>query len=316
MQLQTHIPLETQKHNLIDYHSRILFIGSCFSENISKKCEYYKFKNSVNPFGILFQPLAIERLILNAINEKVFSENDVFYSNEQWHSFDAHSNLSAVSKMDVLDNLNTQIEFTIKQIRKASHCFISLGTAWVYRHVESDQIVANCHKVPNTNFIKELLTVNEVYESLQSIIALIRSVNNETSIIFTISPVRHLKDGFVENTQSKSHLISAVHQVIEPRNKVHYFPSYEIMMDELRDYRYYDQDMLHPSDTAIKYIWQKFVDTWVSSDSFPMMDQVEIIQKGLSHKPFKVDSEAHQQFLLHLKEKQQELQNQFPHIAF
>lgn len=316
MNLQTQIPLNKQQHSHIDYHSKVVLFGSCFSENIGEKLEYFKFQNFQNPFGILFHPLAIESLITRAINEKEYSGDALFFHNEQWHCFDTHSKLSNASKEEMLNGLNTSIQSANKQIKNASHVVITLGTAWVYRYIETDTIVANCHKISQKKFLKELLSVDEIAESLQSIIALIRSVNSTTSILFTVSPVRHTKNGFVENTLSKSHLIAAIHQVIEPRNKSFYFPSYEIMMDELRDYRFYADDMIHPSRLAVDYIWEKFKDVWVSDEAIQTMEEVDAIQKGTLHKPFNPNSESHQKFLKTLEDKRVQLLSQFPHIVF
>ncbi len=316
MILQTHIPLKKQQHSLIDYHSKLFLLGSCFSENIGNKLSYYKFQSSQNPFGILFHPIAIESLILNAINEKKYTEEDIFNFNERWHCFETHSNLSSVDKDEFLNTLNISIKDTFQQLQKASHIIITLGTAWVYRYISSDVVVANCHKVPQKQFLKEILTVNEVSESLASICSLIRSVNKEVSILFTVSPVRHLKDGFIENKRSKSHLLSAIHEVVDPRKNIYYFPSYEIMMDELRDYRFYKEDMIHPSQTAIDYIWNKFVDTWFPEQSLFTMKKVEEIQKGVAHRPFNPNSEAHQTFLKRLIQKKEILLKEFPFMRF
>lgn len=316
MKLQTTIPFKPQQHNQIDYNSKIVLIGSCFVENIGNKLDYFKFQNQQNPFGILFHPLAIENIITQAINEKEFVEEDIFFQNEQWHCFEAHSKLSASSKEALLLNLNNQITTTGEQLKQSTHIIITLGTAWVYRNLETDTVVANCHKVPHKQFVKELLSVDEISESIDAITSLIKSVNPEVSIIFTISPVRHLKDGFIENTQSKAHLISAIHQVVEPKNNLYYFPSYEIMMDELRDYRFYAEDMIHPNQTAIDYIWDKFLKIWISKDTHKVMEAVDVVQKGLMHKPFNANSEEHQEFLKHLKESQFKLNSQFSHITF
>lgn len=315
MKLQTQIPFQKQSYDLISYESKILLLGSCFVEHIGKKLEYFKFQNLQNPFGILFQPLAIETLISNSINEKEYTEQDIFFLNEQWHSYDAHSRLSHVSKDELLNTLNSGIASTHQHINDSTHIFITLGTAWVYRHVETDVIVANCHKVPQKQFVKELLSVEEVSQSLQSIVSLIKSVNPKAVIIFTVSPVRHLKDGFVENTQSKAHVIAAIHEIVDPRELVHYFPSYEIMMDELRDYRFYAEDMIHPNEIAVNYIWEKF-QIWIADEALKVMDEIDFIQKGLHHRPFIKNSEAHQQFLQNLKLKQKQLQAKFPSIRF
>ncbi|MFI1744218.1 GSCFA domain-containing protein [Thalassobellus sediminis] len=314
MNLQTKIPLEKQSNNQIDYHSNVLLLGSCFSDNIGKKLDYFKIKNTQNPFGVLFHTKAIETLIERAVNGGKHSENDLFFYNEQWHCFDAHSKLSNTSKDELLKVLNVILEATDKQIKTSSHIVITLGTSWVYRSVESNNIVANCHKVPQKQFKKELLSVEEVSDSLQSILNLIRSVNYDATVIFTVSPIRHTKDGFVENTQSKSHLLTAIHQVV--CNQSYYFPSYEIMMDELRDYRFYAEDMIHPNQTAIDYIWEKVKQVWISTEALKTMEEVDAIQKGLLHKPFNPTSEAHKKFLQKLETKKETLQTQFSHIVF
>ncbi|WP_396601987.1 GSCFA domain-containing protein [Algibacter sp. R77976] len=314
MNLQTKISLGKQSEDQIDYNSNVLLFGSCFSENIGKKLDYFKFKNSQNPFGILFHPKAIETLISNAVDSKHFSEEDVFFHNEQWACFDAHSKLSHTSKDTLINQLNEQIDLTNSKLKSASHIIITLGTAWVYREISTNNIVANCHKVPQKQFKRELLSVEEITASLKQILSLIRSVNYTASVIFTVSPIRHTKDGFVANTQSKAHLITAIHQVIS--NQSFYFPSFEIMMDELRDYRFYQEDMVHPSQLAINYIWDKFKMVWISDQSFKTMEEVEVVQKGLQHKPFNIKSEAHQKFLQNLEVKISRLQIQFPYIVF
>jgi len=315
MKLQTKIPLKRKTQDLIDYQSKILLLGSCFSENIGDKLSYFKFQSTQNPFGILFHPKAIENLITNTSNKKVYSSDDLIYQNEIWHSFDAHSSLSSASENELLNKLNVAISLTNKKIKEASHIVITLGTSWVYRYIETDTIVANCHKIPQKKFLKELLSVSEISESLARSISLIKSINSDAAVIFTISPVRHLKNGFIENTQSKSHLIAAIHTLVNKQD-VSYFPSYEIMMDELRDYRFYAEDMIHPNKTAINYIWRKFIDTWFSEETKSIMKEIDEIQKGLLHRPFHEDSKLHQQFLLKLEQKKSSLQERLPFINF
>lgn len=316
MNLQTQIPLKKEVYNPINYNSKILLLGSCFSENIGNKLEHYKFQTTQNPFGILFHPKAIENLITNAINEKKYSEKDLFFHNERWHSFDAHSSLSSSNKEELLNNLNQQIKFTNKQLHESTHLIITLGTSWIYRFIESDTIVANCHKVPQKKFLKELLSVNEIIGSLENCIALIKSINKKITITFTVSPVRHLKDGFIQNQQSKSHLLAAIHQVTESRNRIHYFPSYEIVMDELRDYRFYAEDMIHPNQIAINYIWERYSTTWISEEEAAIMKEISSIQNGLNHRPFNPSSQQHQQFLKNLELKIENLQQQYSFIQF
>jgi lysophospholipase L1-like esterase len=308
MNLQTKITLKKETRNPISYNSKIFLFGSCFSENIGSKIEYFKFENTINPFGILFHPIAIEMLITNIVNEKIYTEKDIFFHNERWHCYEAHSELSNPSKEDLLLKLNAAISTANTQLKEVSHVIITLGTSWAYRLIETDTVVANCHKVPQKKFLKELLLIDEITNSLEAIITLIKSVNNNIEIIFTVSPVRHLKDGFVENMRSKSHLLSAIHQVIAPRDHTHYFPSYEIMMDDLRDYRFYNSDMIHPNETAINYIWEAFKTVWIHEKSTDLMSEIDTIQKGLSHRPFNKNSKQHLLFLENLQLKISALQ--------
>ncbi|PHR71395.1 MAG: GSCFA domain-containing protein [Lutibacter sp.] len=308
MNFRTQISIKNKSNNLIDHRSKILLFGSCFTENIGDKLNYFKFQNTVNPFGILFHPKAIENLITSATNKKEYTEKDIFFQNERWHCFEAHSELSSSSKEELIKNLNFRISSTNKQLLESTHLIITLGTSWIYRFIESDTIVANCHKIPQKKFLKELLTVTEISSSLEAIISLIKSVNPKIEILFTVSPVRHLKDGFTENMLSKAHLISAIHNVIEPRNHTHYFPSYEIMMDDLREYRFYKNDMIHPNETAIAYIWQQFKNTWIDTNSIDLIAEIDSIQKGLEHRPFNENSVQHQQFIEGLQLKINKLQ--------
>lgn len=316
MQFRTKIPIP---HNTsqIDYNAKIVSLGSCFAVNMADKFDYFKFENSCNPFGILFHPLAIEKLIDFAVSGNQFTEEDVFFYNERWHCFDAHSDLSNANKDEIIANLNAIVTATKLQLQTASHIIITYGTSWVYRNIATDLIVANCHKVPQKQFIKEILSVETITKSMQNTLDLIQKTNPNVDFIFTVSPVRHLKDGFVENQVSKAHLISAIHKTINDKPKtINYFPSYEIMMDELRDYRFYAEDMIHPSSVAIDYIWQRFSETCISEESQSIMKEVETIQKGLAHRPFNSNSESHQQFLSKLRDKMVKLQKQFPQIQF
>jgi lysophospholipase L1-like esterase len=316
MKLQTKIQLHKQQHNQIDYNSNILLLGSCFSENIGAKFDYHKFQSKTNPLGILFHPLAIENLVTRSLNKNYYSLEDFYLSNEQWCCLDAHSKLNQTSKEELLEVLNTQIDRTSNQLKRASHVIITLGTSWVYRHIASAAIVANCHKLPQKQFLKELVSVEEIIKSLEAVISLINTINPKVTFIFTVSPVRHIKDGFIENTRSKSHLLTAIHHVVESKKQMHYFPSYEIMMDELRDYRFYNTDMLHPNTLAIDYIWEKFKSVWFSEDALKISQTVASIQAKKAHLPFNKSSEAHQLFLTKLQSEITDLGAKYPHISF
>jgi hypothetical protein len=316
MNFRTQIPI-LKSINPIDYNSKIVSLGSCFAVNMAEKLDYFKFQNTCNPFGILFHPLAIEKLIDFAVSKKQFSEKDVFFHNERWHSFDAHSDWSNSSKQELIANLNAIVNSTFQQITGATHIIITYGTSWVYRNIEGNTIVANCHKVPHKEFIKEILSVEIMENSMKSTIDLIRKVNPNCNIIFTVSPVRHIKDGFVENQQSKAHLITAIHNILNPKPSfLDYFPSYEIMMDELRDYRFYAEDMLHPSQVAIDYIWERFFQTQIASAIYPIMEEVCSIQKGLQHRPFNPSSGSYLKFEEKLAKKTAKLVSQYSFMKF
>lgn len=316
MQFRTPVPIPKSDH-LIDYNSKIVSLGSCFAVNMSEKLDYYKLQNVCNPFGILFHPLAIEKLVNFAVSGKRFTESDVFYHNERWHCFDAHSDLSNSNKETLLESLNEILISTSRQLREASHVIITYGTSWVYRNIQSDAIVANCHKVPQKQFRKELLSVGEIQESIANTLKFIHSVNPNCSVVFTVSPVRHIKDGFVENQWSKSNLIAALHQIINCQlSIINYFTSYEIMMDELRDYRFYAEDMLHPNQVAIDYIWERFKETNIAETAYETMDAVATIQKSLQHRPFNPDSESHQKFEANLQDKISKMVSQYSFMKF
>ncbi|PJJ09258.1 GSCFA family protein [Flavobacterium sp. 1] len=317
MQFTTPIPIPKNSYP-IDYNSKIVSLGSCFVENMGDKFQYFKFQNETNPFGIIFNPVSIERIIDRVVNDALFTEQDVFFHNERWHCFEVHSDLSHSSSEELLVNLNKILVETKKQLQKATHVIITYGTSWVYRNIKKDSIVANCHKVPQKQFDKELLSVSIIQENIENTINLIQSINPNCKFIFTVSPVRHLKDGFVENQRSKSHLITAIHNLLSENCNLQseYFPSYEIMMDELRDYRFYAEDMLHPNQTAIDYIWERFSESCIDENSFQTMKEVLEIQKGLNHRSFNPDSEQHLKFVSNLNQKINFIKKKFPHIQF
>lgn len=318
MNFTTKVPLLKSDYP-IDYNSKIMSLGSCFAVNMAEKFDYFKYQNTCNPFGILFHPLAIEKLIHFAVSQKQFTENDIFFYNEQWHCYDAHSDLSNANKDELIDNLNAVIASLLMQLSNSSCIIITYGTSWVYRNRASNSIVANCHKVPQKEFVKEILSVDTIANSIKNTIGSIQKINPNCKIILTVSPVRHLKDGVVENQVSKANLISAIYQQLQTDHCkliTEYFPSYEIMMDELRDYRFYAEDMIHPSPMAIDYIWERFAETHISQESISIMEEVTTIQKGLAHRSFNPNSASHKQFIENLNKKIHTLESKFPQIQF
>ena len=315
MKLTTPIKLSRQNPP-ISYSSKVLLLGSCFAQNMGTKLEYYKFQQCTNPFGILFHPVAIEKLITRAVNHTWFTSKDVFLQNEQWHCFLAHSKLSNTSEEDLISALNSALEKLRFSLLEASHVVFTFGTAWVYKHLEKDTIVANCHKVPQKEFVKQLLSPDDVSDVLLGIETKLRTINPTCSIINTVSPVRHIKDGLIANSRSKAHLIAGVQEIVSLEKLNYYFPSYEIMMDELRDYRYYKEDLIHPNQTAIAIIWNAFTGSWICPETAALQKKIAVIQNGLLHIPFNENSKAHIHFKKELEVQISQVQKALPWATF
>lgn len=314
MKLITEIPLEKQSPT-IDYRSKLLLLGSCFAGHMADKMDYYKFQSYLNPFGILFHPAALENLVQRSMMNRLYSKEELVNFNDVWHCMDAHSDLSHQSASTAIQRLNQGLEIMHKGIVEATHIIITLGTAWVYRYKKSSKIVANCHKIPQDQFYKELLSVQDIFARLKKTIAHIQTVNPKASLIFTVSPVRHLRDGFTENMRSKAHLISAVQDIVV-RENCHYFPAYELMIDEMRDYRFYGRDLVHPNELAIEYIWEKFSNSWIDAGCKETMGKVDRIRKGLKHRPFHPESQRYKDFQRDIASTIRELQQDYPFMEF
>ncbi len=315
MNFTTKIPI-SKSNSPIDYSSQIVALGSCFAENMGEKFDFYKFQNTTNPFGIIFNPVSIEKILERAIHLNYFTETDLFFHNELWHCYEVHSDLSHPNKEAMLSNLNRLLTEMNSKLATATHLFITYGTSWVYQLKASNAVVANCHKVAQDQFEKVILSVTQIENAIQNSIDLIQKLNPNCQVVFTVSPVRHIKDGFVENQRSKANLISAMHTSISQNPTSSYFPSYEIVMDELRDYRFYAQDLLHPNAVAIDYIWERFCQSNITDAAQQVMQEVESIQKGMAHRPFHPDSISHSKFLQKLKEKSAQLEAQYPYMKF
>ena len=307
MKLSTPVALQPLDQK-IDYHSRLLWLGSCFADNMGRQLANLGFTQTTNPFGILFQPLALKQLVNRALQDKVYTHADLVFHNQLWHCFELHSDCSNPDPEAMLADLNAKQQQLKNQLEQATHIGITFGTAWVYLHLESDRVVANCHKIPQTAFAKQLLSVAEIEATLQQLISAIHAVNPNVQLVFTVSPVRHSKDGLVENQRSKSHLLVALHQVLET-HKAYYFPAYELLLDELRDYRFYADDLLHPSPLAIRYIWEKWLSVTTTPETQALIAEVEAIQKSRQHRPFTPETEEHRAFLEKLENKVEELRN-------
>ncbi|WGK65442.1 GSCFA domain-containing protein [Croceiramulus getboli] len=316
MKLQTKIPLSPSELVSLDYDKHILMLGSCFAQNMGEYMDYHKLPVTINPLGITFNPVALERQVAIALSAAVLDQDRWVESQDHWVHLDAHSSRGGVTRELAEATLKKDLNRLNDSLRNASVLFITLGTAWVYVHQETQAVVANCHKLPARAFRKELLSINAIRDSLVTMIREIRLVNAEVQFVFTVSPVRHLKDGFTENLRSKSHLIAAVLDLVDQDESVSYFPAYELLQDELRDYRFYAEDMVHPNTLAIRYVWERLVSTYASAKAKHLMEEIAQIQKGLAHQPFNPDSQAHQQFKEQLNARIERLQKEYSQIQF
>jgi hypothetical protein len=272
----------------ITHQDKLLLLGSCFTENIGNYLNQNQFQTNSNPFGIIYNPISIFGNLDKIIQSKIYQENDLLLHNELYLSLDHHGQFSGTDKEEVLSTINSKITQSNTDFKSAKFIIITLGTAFVYTHLEQNKMVANCHKIPNNAFEKRLLSIQEIKLSFN----VIKDDLNDKIIIFTVSPVRHWRDGAIENQRSKSILIESIHQLIAENNNCFYFPAYELMMDELRDYRFYAEDMLHPNAIAIKYIWERFQDTYFSEQTKEINSGIEKINLLLQHRIKNANTEA------------------------
>lgn len=279
----------------IEHNQTIVTIGSCFADMIAERLQSYKFDVVANAFGTTFNPISIFQLLQVSIDQKY----NPFPTSlaEVWYDHQFHSEVSALSEATLHEISNERVARMHKALVRASTVVITLGTAWVYRHVKSDMLVNNCHKQSGHHFKKELVSVKQILDEFETLYLSLKKLNPALKIIFTVSPVRHIKDTLQLNSVSKSILVSAVHYICEQHTDCYYFPAYEIQVDDLRDYRYYAEDMLHPSKQAESYIWKKLAH-WIFTPSIlEAMEEWDQLQKLLHHKAYHPSSLAHQQFL-------------------
>ncbi|WP_020530830.1 GSCFA domain-containing protein [Flexithrix dorotheae] len=278
----------------INLHDPVLLLGSCFSDNIGHKLIDHKFQAKSNPFGIIFNPVSIFNLLECTLKTHDFAEEKLINSGEKWVHYDFHSSFCGQEKEALTAEIKTALNQTNDFVKHSKYLILTFGTAYVYRLKLSREIVANCHKMPSSLFEKELLTIEQITSAFKDIHQLLPK---DIKVILTVSPVRHIKDGFTNNFISKSTLRMACHQIESEFPNIHYFPSYEIMMDDLRDYRFYNSDMLHPSDVAIEYIWQQFSNAFFNEETKAFILRWEKLSKAINHRPFQKESNEYQQFL-------------------
>ncbi|WP_329903138.1 GSCFA domain-containing protein [Porphyromonas pogonae] len=297
----------------IKFGEQMVFMGSCFSDNIGMYMYHNGFRTLVNPMGTLYNPLSIERCIKKLLKEELFTADDLFEYNDLYHSFMHHGSYSGIHKKETLDMINDSFLKGINAVQEMEWLCLTWGTAFVYRYKETGEVVTNCHKIPDYSFERKLCSIEELLQYWEPLIQTLISKNNELKIIITVSPIRHLKDGAHGNQVSKAilHLFTYELQKQFPDHII-YFPAYEIMMDELRDYRFYKEDMAHPSDLAIKYISQKFKDWIITPELYDAMTMLSKIKSTFAHRPLHEDDPNYMLMMEQAEHKLKALKNKYP----
>ncbi len=305
------LPIGNEK---IHHSDRLMLWGSCFAENIGKLLNEYKFACDLNPFGILYNPASIAKAVKTLQEKRLYTEADLLWDKNSWHSLMHHSLFSDAEKETCLSNINSRITQGNENLMQANWLIFTWGTARVYEWKETGEIVGNCHKLPEKLFTRRLLEVDEIVSTYSQLLADLHSQNHGLKVLFTVSPIRHAKDGMHGNQLNKATLLLAVEKLCQALPFCFYFPSYEIMMDELRDYRFYADDMLHPSGLAINYIWLCFKNSFFGLETLQFMKQWDEVKKALAHRPFNPQSEGYQSFLSQILLKIERLKEKFPYL--
>jgi hypothetical protein len=306
----------------ITHKHKLMLVGSCFTENIGEKLRKHKFQVLENPNGILFNPVSVAEAIINVVENKTYTADDLFNYNEAWHSWQHHSRFSGLTAEDALQKINASTQEAHTFLKQADYLLITLGSAWVYTLTEhaanakKGTVAANNHKAPANWFERRLLDIGQVITVLATMLDRLGALNPNVKVIFTISPVRHLREGVIDNNRSKASLITAVHHLVEKLPLLHYFPAYELVMDDLRDYRFYAEDMVHPNYHATQYVWEKLVKACMDEPTQHLMEEIAAINLAYQHKPFNPTSTQHQQFLKTYFEKTKALKEAHPYLSF
>lgn len=302
----------------MDYSKSMMFFGSCFSENIGQKLLDLKFNIDLNPFGILYNPISIANSLRLLMEKKVFTESDLFQDQGQWNSFYHHSRFSDVNREVALQKINERMVQSHEFLSKADYLLITFGTSWVYESRETGQVVSNCHKIPAAEFRRYRVDVEQITGVYFNLIEELLRFNPKLRIVFTVSPIRHWKDGAVENQVSKAILLIAIDKLLNGQEMSwgKYFPSYELMMDELRDYRFYAEDMIHISSVGIDYIFERFSKVMISAESLQVAKEVMKIRKAVMHRPVNSLSLEYEKFLLYNLGEIDKLTINFPYLNF
>jgi hypothetical protein len=282
----------------ISHHDRLMLVGSCFTEHIGARLVARKFQAFINPFGIVYNPVSIARCLERlSAGDKPFVEDDLVENGGLWHSWEHHSRFSTPDQQQTLASINIAYQQSAQHLTSANRLLLTLGTAEVFSLLSSGEIVANNHKIPAAAFQSKQLGVGEVTEKLGAIIEKINAKNPDLQVILSVSPLRHLRNGMVQNQRSKAVLVLACADLCRQLPNTHYFPAYELLLDDLRDYRFYAADMIHPSDVAVDYIWRYFSEMFFSKETSKLNAAIEKILAAANHRPFHPDTAQHKAFL-------------------
>jgi hypothetical protein len=296
------------------YTDNILLVGSCFTEHIHERLQQYKFRTLSNPHGILFNPLSVASSLDSYIEDRAYTPGELFQLNELWNSWDHHTRFSHIDADMALKGINASQQEAGAFIKKADWVIVTLGSAFQYYLKENNQPVANNHRAPAQWFEKRLLGIQQITNALAATLEKLFAVNPFARVLFTISPVRHIRDGVVDNNRSKARLVEAVHELCSRYEKAHYFPAYELVIDILRDYRFYDVDFVHPNYMATSFVWEQFVKSCMSPSIYDVMQQVQEISTARSHRPRFPETVAHQKFKESYAEKIRVLTDKYPYL--
>lgn len=313
MKLQLDLPVKPLA-STIQYGQKILLIGSCFTEHISDRLSQHCFDLCSNPNGILFNPLSVAGSLQSYLEGRLYAKDDLFYLHELWNSWDHHTRFSDTDVSRALSKMNTSQQEASGFIAEADWLIVTLGSAFQYYLLSEGRPVANNHRAPGQWFEKHLLTIEAIKEALCDVLEKLWEKNPGLRVIFTISPVRHIRDGVVENNRSKARLIEAVHELCASFAKVEYFPAYELLIDVLRDYRFYDIDLVHPNYAATSYVWEQFSLFAFDASTRALMSEIAEIHTAMHHRPRFPDTEAHKEFCRKYYAKARLLQQLHPRI--
>lgn len=300
----------------ISHKSQILCVGSCFAEHIGGFFHDHKFNTVINPCGISYNPISICDTINRLVDNTPILADELVTNNNRYYHWGFHGEYSSDSPDTLIAQLNDTVSNGHIFLKDTDVIFITLGTSFAFRLVDQDMIVANCHKFPNDDFTRELLDQEEITNALSESINKLFSTNPNLNIVFTISPVRHIRDGLIENQRSKAQLINATHKLVADFEQVHYFPSYELIMDDLRDYRFYKRDMIHVNDVALAYVWEHCQGAFFDSETATLVKSISKIAKDCAHRPIHPNNPQHQSFLAGLIDKIKALQKEHPNLDY